>query len=101
MLNRRERAARAGAWFALVLSAMAQPAGATGPYPLRVETATETCSKAALALHPGKIASTDLLYGEKSARIEVHIKQSDGKEWIVLCDGTSGKILSMIDVDAP
>jgi hypothetical protein len=101
MSNRRERAARAGAWYAWALLAVTQPAGAIGTYPPRVETAAETCGKAALALHPGKIERTDVLYGEKSVRIEVHIKQSNGKEWIVLCDGTSGKILSTIDVDAP
>ena len=101
MSKQLERAARTGAWLALALLAVTQPAGATGTYPLRVETAVETCGKAALALHPGKIESTDVLYGEKSVRIEVHIKQSNGKEWIVLCDGTSGKILSTIDVDAP
>jgi len=78
-----------------------QPAGATGAFHPQVEIAAEICSKAALALHPEKVARTEVLYGEKSVRIEVHIKQNDGKEWIVLCDGTSGKILSMIDVDAP
>jgi hypothetical protein len=101
MSNRRNCAARAGAWFALALLAVTQPAGAIGSYPQRVETAVEACSKAALALHPGKVARAEVLYGEKSVRIEVHIKQSDGKGWIVLCDGTSGKILSTIDVDAP
>ena len=101
MSNRCKRAACPGAWFALALLAVTQPAGATGSFPLRVETAVETCGKAALDLHPGKIARTEVLYGEKSVRIEVHIKQSNGKEWIVLCDGTSGKILSTIDVDAP
>lgn len=101
MSKRRHRAARAGVWLALALSALTQAAGATGIYPLRGETAVETCGKAALALHPGKIESTDVLYGEKSVRIEVHVKQSSGKEWIVLCDGTSGKILSSMDVDAP
>jgi hypothetical protein len=101
MSNQLERAARAGAWLALALSAATQPAGATGTYPQRVEAAVETCGKSALALRPGKIESTEVLYSEKSVRIEVHIKQSDGKEWIVLCDGTSGKILSTIDVDAP
>jgi hypothetical protein len=100
MPNKLERAARAGAWFALALLAVTQPAGATGTYPSRVETEVETCSKAALALHPGKIARTEILFGEKSVRIEVHIKQGNGKSWIVLCDGTSGRILSAIDVDA-
>jgi hypothetical protein len=98
---RAHRHVRIGVWFALALLVVTQPAGATGSYPPRVETAVETCGKAALALHPGKVARTDVLYGEKSVRIEVHIKQRDGKEWIVLCDGTSGKILSTIDVDAP
>jgi hypothetical protein len=101
MSNQLGRAARAGTWFALALLVVTQPAGATGAYPPRVETEVETCSKAALALYPGKIARTEVLFGEKSVRIEVHIKQSNGKSWIVLCDGMSGKILSTIDVDAP
>ena len=101
MSNRRERAARAGAWLALVLSAVTQPAGATGAFHPPVEIAAEICRKAALALHPGKIERTEVLYGAKAVRIEVQIKQSDGKGWIVLCDGTSGTILSTIDVDAP
>ena len=101
MSKQLERAARAGAWLALALSAMAQPAGAAGAFRPPVEIAAEICREAALALHPGKIERTELLYGAKAVRIEVHIKQSDGKGWIVLCDGASGKILSTIDVDAP
>ena len=101
MSNQLERVACVGAWIALALLSVTQPARAVGPFRSPVEIATEACSKAALALHPGKIQRTDVLYGEKSVRIEAHIKQSDGKEWIVLCDGTSGKILNTIDVDAP
>jgi hypothetical protein len=101
MLNWVVRAARAGAWLALVLSAVTHPAGATGAFRPPVEIAAEICREAALALHPGKIERTEVLHGAKAVRIEVHIKQSDGKGWIVLCDGTSGKILSTIDVDAP
>jgi hypothetical protein len=101
MSNQPDRAARAGAWFALALSAVMHPAGATGSYTPPVETYVKTCSKAALARYPGKIARTEVLTGEKSVRIEVHIKQRGGKGWIVLCDGTSGKILSTIDIDAP
>jgi hypothetical protein len=101
MLNRLERTARAGAWLALVLSAVTQPAGATGAFRPPVEIAAEICREAALALHPGKIERTEVLYGANVVRIEVHIKQSNGKGWIVLCDGTSGKILNTIDVDAP
>jgi hypothetical protein len=91
----------AGACLALALSVVTQPAGATGSYTPPVETYVKTCSKAALALHPGKVARMEVLFGEKSVRIELHIKQTNGKEWIVLCDGASGKILSTIDVDAP
>jgi len=96
-----KRAARAGTWLALALTAVTLPAGAVGPFVSPVEVAAEICRKAALELHPGKIERTEVLYGEKSIRIEVHIKQSDGKAWIVLCDGTSGRIVSTIDVDAP
>jgi|ERR1017187_9784650 hypothetical protein len=101
MLNRFERAARAGAWLALVLSAVTQPAGATGAFRPPVELAAEICAKDALALHPGKVERTEVLHGAKAVRIEVQVRQSDGKAWLVLCDGTSGKILSTIDVDAP
>jgi len=101
MLTGRERAARAGTWLALALSAVTPPAGATGAFHPPIETAAEVCRKEALAQHPGNIERTVVLYGAKTIRIEVHIKQSDGKGWIVLCDGTSGKIVSTIDVDAP
>jgi hypothetical protein len=101
MLDRVVRAARAGAWLALALAAVTLPARAVGPFRTPLEITAETCRKAALELHPGKIESTAVLYGEKSIRIEVHIKQNDGKGWIVLCDGASGKIVSTIDVDAP
>jgi hypothetical protein len=101
MFNKLDRAARAGAWAALIFASVAQPAGATGYYAARVDTAAESCSKAALALHPGKIERTEILYGGKSVRIEVRIKQGDGKGWIVFCDGKSGKLLSTIDVDVP
>jgi hypothetical protein len=101
MLNRLKRAARAGAWLALAFSAVTLPAGATGAFHPPIEAAAEVCRKEALAQHPGNIERTVVLYGAKTIRIEVNIKQSDGKGWIVLCDGTSGKILSTIDVDAP
>jgi hypothetical protein len=100
MFIRFARTARAGAWLALALSAVAQTAGATGAFRAPVEAAAETCRKAALEAHPGKIEQTEVLYGAKSVRIEVHVTQNNGKGWIVLCDGTSGKILSTIDVDA-
>jgi hypothetical protein len=101
MSNRLERAARAGTWFAFALLGVTQPAGAAGAFHPQVETAAEICRKAALELHPGKIERTEVLYGAKAVRIEVQIKQRNGKSWLVLCDGTSGKIMSTIDVDAP
>jgi hypothetical protein len=101
MSNRLERAARVGTWFAFALLAVTQPAGATGPFHSPIETAAEICRKEALALHPGKVERTEVLYGAKAVRIEVQIKQRNGKGWLVLCDGTSGKILNTIDVDAP
>ncbi len=101
MINQRKYAARAAAWLGFALAAVTQPAGATGAFHPPVETATEICAKAALALHPGRIVRTTVLHGAKTIRIEIHIKQSDGKGWLVLCDGTSGKIISTIDVDAP
>ena len=101
MSNQLERVARVGAWIVLALLFVTQPARAVGPFRSPVEIATEACSKAALALHPGKIERTEVLYGAKAVRIEVHVTQNDGKGWIVLCDGTSGKILNTIDVDAP
>jgi hypothetical protein len=83
------------------LLAVTQPAGATGAFHSPVEIATEICRKAALALHPGKIERSEVLHGATAVRIEVQIRQRDGKGWLVLCDGISGKILSAIDVDAP
>jgi len=100
MRNIIERAARAGTWSALALAAVTLPAAAVGPFRSPVEIAAEICSNEALARHPGKVESETVVYGEKSIRIEVHIRQSGGKGWIVLCDGTSGKIVKTIDVDA-
>ena len=100
MSTRRRRAARFGAALALVLTAVPLPARPVGPFRTPVEIATEICSKAALAQHPGTIERTEVLYGENSVRIEVYIVQSNAKGWIVLCDGMSGKIVSTIDLDA-
>ena len=100
MPARPERSARAAAWLALALLAVTQSAGATGAFHPPVEAAADACRKAALVSHPGTIERTEVLHGAKTVRIEARIRQRDGKGWIVLCDGTSGKILSTIDVDA-
>ena len=84
-----------------MLTAVPLPARPVAPFRSPLEIATEICSNAALAQHPGTIERTEVLYGEKSVRIEVYIVQSNGKGWIVLCDGLSGKIVSAIDLDAP
>jgi hypothetical protein len=101
MSIRFKRATRTGGWLALALSIVPQTAGATGAFRPAVDAAAETCRNSALALHPGNIERTQVLYGAKTVRIEVHIKQRDGKGWLVLCDGASGKVLNAIDVDAP
>ena len=71
---------RAGACLALVVLGMTSPAGATGTYTPTVETQVKTCGKAALTLHPGKITRTEVLFGEKTVRIEVHIRQRGGEK---------------------
>jgi hypothetical protein len=99
--NRCKHAARAGAALALLLTIVTHPAGAVAPFLSPVEIATGICSKSALAQYPGTIEHTEVLYDEKSVRIEVYIVQNSGKGRLILCDGTSGKIISAIDLDAP
>ena len=84
-----------------MLSAATQPAEATGAFVSPIEIAADICRKEALAAYPDKVERTEVLRGAKVVRIEVQIRQSDGKGWLVLCDETTGKILNTIDVDAP
>ena len=86
MRNGLERTARAGAWLALVLSAAAQPAGATGAFHPPVEAAAEICRKAALALHrPSRqlagnlpLALVAVIVDERRDRLAAPIKRCSG-----------------------
>lgn len=87
------------AWFALPLSTVTQSAGAAGYFETPAEIAVRGCGESALTLHPGAIDSTEVLRSDKAVRVEIHVRDEAGKVWIVLCDGTSGKLLGSIDLD--
>lgn len=55
--------------------------------------AIDTCVKAALEAHPGKIVTTRAEIEDGKPQYELDISGKDGKHWEVECDAASGKIL--------
>lgn len=53
----------------------------------------EACTKAVLAEHPGKIQARWSLHLNGNFYIRYALEGFDGSEWIVLCDGSTGKIV--------
>jgi uncharacterized membrane protein YkoI len=81
----------------LIASAFALPAFAADKHTGRMET----CMKAALAKHPGKVLSLEAEIENGKPIYEFDIKGADGVEWEVECDAKSGKITEEEeDVDA-
>ncbi|MEQ1636998.1 MAG: potassium-transporting ATPase subunit KdpC [Methylococcales bacterium] len=54
---------------------------------------TELCQKQALLLHPGEIEKEQMLDRHREFLVKYRIQASDGKEWQVLCDLKSGKLI--------
>lgn len=52
----------------------------------------ESCVKAALAKHPGKILSLEAEIEKGKPIYELDIKGKDGKEWEIECDAATGKL---------
>lgn len=54
---------------------------------------TELCQKQALFLYPGEIEKERMLERHREFLVKFRIQASDGKEWQVLCDLKSGKLI--------
>jgi potassium-transporting ATPase KdpC subunit len=54
---------------------------------------TELCQKQALFLHPGEIEKERMLDRHREFLVKFRIQAPDGKEWQVLCDLKSGKLI--------
>lgn len=54
----------------------------------------EPCMKAALALHPGRLEEQRMLHRNDGFFIRYTIEERNGSKWMVLCDGSTGKIVS-------
>jgi len=50
------------------------------------------CQKQVLLLHPGAIEKQRMLHRHENFWVEYELQASDGAEWIVLCDLTTGKV---------
>lgn len=64
------------------------------------KTSTVDCQKAVLDLHPGVI-SNDKTIRLAAGNFEIHfeINDKDSVDWLVICDGMTGKILKDIKLD--
>jgi K+-transporting ATPase ATPase C chain len=51
------------------------------------------CQNEALLLHPGAIEKQRMLHRHGNFWVEYELQASDGAEWIVLCDLTTGKVI--------
>lgn len=54
---------------------------------------TELCQKQALLLHPGEIEKERMLDRHRDFLVKYRIQAPDGKEWQVLCDLKTGKLI--------
>lgn len=57
------------------------------------ETPLDLCIEAALAKHPGKMASMSSEIEDGKNQYEIDIKGADGSNWEVECDAKTGKII--------
>ena len=53
----------------------------------------EQCEKEALALHPGRIANQQEFRKDGGFELRFEINGKDLTDWVVFCDGVSGKIV--------
>jgi hypothetical protein len=82
----------------LVLISVLREYGATGPDTGRYALPTtkayiEPCARVALTRHPGTIEMLRMLHREGNFLVRYAIAGKDGSEWVVLCDGSTGKIV--------
>jgi len=74
--------------FALTSALFVAPALHAAPK----ESALDTCVKASLAKHPGKMVSLSSEIEDGKFQFEIDIKGDDGSGWEVECDARTGKI---------
>ncbi|MGJ0484911.1 MAG: hypothetical protein ACR65R_10290 [Methylomicrobium sp.] len=84
--------------YLLILSVLPAMAGGnaagTGPYALPPNKVNlESCSQAALTLHPGVIEVQREQRADGNFWMLYQITMHDGSGWIVLCDMATGKII--------
>jgi hypothetical protein len=85
---------------AISLPALAAPAAATGFHLPHDKTYMESCRVAALAAHPGIVERVVVHNDGSTVRLRFYIqKQGERVQWIVICDGKTGKIHKTIAVD--
>ena len=90
----------AAALIALCVGALLQPpADAQQPFSPRAVAATEACRKAALAEFPGEVVFVSNRVTPELFHIRVTIAQKGDLEVVVICDGTSGRILRSVRID--
>ena len=99
MKTRSRRSAWSARWAtgALLLAPFA--AWPVAPYSPPDQPAVSRCSQNALEAHPGEVEFVHVGRGSGPLRLRVYIRQADGREWIVACDGDSGAIGNSILVD--
>jgi hypothetical protein len=86
--------------FAACLSLQAAPAAATGFHLPHDKTYMESCRAAALAAHPGNVERVVVHNDGSTVRVRFYIqKPGERVQWIVICDGKTGKIHKTIQVD--
>ena len=76
-----------------LLIATSLSANDNDPYALPPTKAfVETCNREALILHPGAIDKERILHRHGNNWVEYEIQASDGSEWLVVCDLSTGKV---------
>jgi hypothetical protein len=86
--------------FSTCLSLQAASAAATGFYLPHDKSYMESCRAAALAAHPGSVERVVVHNDGSTVRLRFYIqKQGERVQWIVICDGKTGKLHKTIVVD--
>ncbi len=88
----------------LALAALPHAGGARGadadPYQLpRNKLEVEPCKQAVFALHPGNIQEFKMLHQGEAFYLRYEVHEPNGREWAILCDGSTGKIIRVQELD--
>lgn len=74
-------------------------AAAQSPFVPRSLAAYEACRKAAQASHPGELMRVSTRVTSTLYHIRLYIERKNGAEVVVICDGTSGEIVRVVNID--